>query len=55
MNNKLYQKACNNKLGNLYEDIGEMTKQEFQKRKENAKFMNPDTFMVEHSLNSIEV
>ena len=38
-----------------YEDVGEMTKQEFQKRKENAKFMNPDTFMVEHSLNSIEV
>ena len=38
-----------------YQDVGEMTKEEYQERKTNAKFVNPDTFMIEHSLNFIKI
>ena len=38
-----------------FQDVGEMSKQEYQERKKNAKFVNPDTFKIEHSLNSIGV
>jgi DNA primase len=38
-----------------YEDIGEMSKEEFALRKKNATFMNPDTFMIDHALDSIKV
>ena len=38
-----------------FQDVGEMSKQEYQERKENAEFVNPDTFKIEHSLNSIGV
>lgn len=38
-----------------FEDVGSMTQNEFQQRKSNAKFMNPDTFLMEHALDSIKI
>ena len=38
-----------------FEDVGGMTQEEFTERKENAKFMNPDTFMMDHALDSIKI
>ena len=35
--------------------FGEQERKEYQERKENAEFVNPDTFKIEHSLNSIGV
>ena len=36
-----------------YEDVGEMSKEEFNKRKETAKYINPDSYLLEYSLNRI--
>ena len=36
-----------------FEDVGEMTKEEFSKRKETATFINPDSFMMEQALNTL--
>jgi len=38
-----------------YQDIGEMSKEEFSERKQNAIFMSPDTFMIDHALDSIKI
>ena len=38
-----------------HEDVGSMTKEEYQYRKEHAKLVNPDTFMVENALDSIKI
>jgi len=38
-----------------FEDVGSMTHEEFQERKTNAKFMNPDTFLMDHALGSIKI
>tara|TARA_R110000824_G_scaffold31089_7_gene101551 strand:+ start:1123 stop:2061 length:939 start_codon:yes stop_codon:yes gene_type:complete len=38
-----------------FEDVGSMTKEEFISRKERAKFMNPDTFLMDHALDSIKI
>ena len=36
-----------------HDDVGEMTKEEFCKKKNAATFINPDSFMMEQSLNTL--
>mgnify|MGYP006403030089 FL=1 len=36
-----------------YEDVGEMTKEEFSTRKDAAEFVNPDLFMIEQALSRL--
>lgn len=36
-----------------YEDVGEMSKEEFTKRKEVAKYIDPESYLLEYSLNHI--
>jgi len=36
-----------------YEDVGEMTKEEFSTRKDAAEFVNPDSFMIEQALSRL--